>query len=40
VHIDYRDAPAFTAALSTLLFEHADPEDTRRGLETRLAHGP
>jgi len=40
VHIDYRDAPAFTAALSTLLFEHTESEDMRRGPETRLAHGP
>jgi hypothetical protein len=40
VHLDYRDAPAFTAALSSVLFEPAGPDETRRQPATRLAHGP
>ena len=39
VHLDYRDAPAFTAALSAILFAPAEPEETRLPAQTRLADG-
>jgi hypothetical protein len=39
VHLDYRDAPAFTAALSAILFPLEELEDTRLRTETRLAGG-